>query len=298
MEIIRLGDRGDAVLDVQRRLGALGYSFPPDERSGVFGPATDQAVRAFQQKRGLLVDGLVGVDTWRELVEASWRLGDRVLYLRAPHVRGDDVRDLQDRLATLGFDVGRVDGIFGPRTQRAVQEFQRNYGIPADGIVAVNSVRALAGLPTIAGDVPASVIREREALRARGATFPGIRIVLDPAHGPSDPGNIGPGGAREADICFSLVRQIEAGLAAAGAQVFLTRREDTEPPHVERVGLANALDADIVLSLHLGGGEARANGAAAYYFGHERFRSDGGARLAELLIEHVCKLGILDARTV
>ena len=108
MEIIRLGDRGDAVLDVQRRLGALGYSFPPDERSGVFGPATDQAVRAFQQKRGLLVDGLVGVDTWRELVEASWRLGDRVLYLRAPHVRGDDVRDLQDRLATLGFDVGRV----------------------------------------------------------------------------------------------------------------------------------------------------------------------------------------------
>ena len=44
--------------------------------------------------------------------------------------RGDDVADLQQRLSTLGFDTGRVDGIFGDRTSRALAEFQRNAGLP------------------------------------------------------------------------------------------------------------------------------------------------------------------------
>lgn len=297
MRLIRLGDRGEHVLDVQTRLATLGYAIPTDERTGVFGPATRDAVRAFQQRRGLLVDGIVGEDTWRELVEASWRLGDRVLYLRGPHSRGDDVRDLQDRLATFGFDVGRTDGIFGPRTDAAVREFQRNYGIPADGVVAAQTVRALAGLPRIAGDTPVASVREREALRRTTTGLAAMRIVLDPGHGGEDDGFTGPSGTREATLCFELSRRVEAALAAAGAQVFLTRHESTGPTERERAALANALDADAYLALHLGGGEPSARGAAAFYFGHERFASEAGMRLADLLLESVCSLGLIDART-
>ena len=80
------------------------------------------------------------------------------------------MRDLQDRLATLGLNSGRIDGIFGAQTETAVREFQRNYGLPPDGIIAAQSVRALTGLPRMASDLPIGVLREREALRRRTAT--------------------------------------------------------------------------------------------------------------------------------
>src|SRR5437899_1852251 len=107
---IKLGQRSAAVRDVQRRLLTLGYKIDAVEIDGRFGETTLAAVRDFQERRGLVVDGLVGDETWRELVEASWRLGNRSLYLRAPQLRGDDVRELQERLGALGFDVGRIDG--------------------------------------------------------------------------------------------------------------------------------------------------------------------------------------------
>ena len=78
--------------------------------------STQAAVCAFQQARGLTSTGVCDDLTWTALVEASWRLGDRHLYLRAPHLRGDDVAELQHRLGQFGFDAGRVDGIFGVET--------------------------------------------------------------------------------------------------------------------------------------------------------------------------------------
>ena len=68
------------------------------------------------------------------LVEAGWRLGDRLLVLAAPQLRGDDIAELQDGLNQLGFDCGRPDGIFGPATVRALEDFQRNGGLSPDGI--------------------------------------------------------------------------------------------------------------------------------------------------------------------
>ena len=294
-EVVRPGDRGEKVLDIQARLGALGHGLPSEERSGTFGPATEEAVRGFQQERGLLVDGLVGPDTWRELVEASWNLGDRILYLRAPHMRGDDVRDLQDRLAALGFDTGRSDGIFGPQTAAALEEFQRNYGIKPDGIVAEATSRGLRGLPSIAGDTSVGRVRQLEALRSRPGTIAGLRIVIDPGHGGDDPGFIGPAGTREADACFAIANRLEAALGASGAQTFLTRRAHHGPQDDARASLANALEADLFVSLHLGGDDGGA-GASAYYFGHKRFRSEAGALLAESILTEVCALGLTDGR--
>ena len=116
---LSLGDEGAAVSDVQRRLTAILSSGAPIDADGVFGDGTRAAVEAFQHLRGLRVDGVCGPQTWNTLVEASFRIGDRFLYRRTPMLRGDDVADLQQRLSTLGFDTGRVDGIFGDRTSRA-----------------------------------------------------------------------------------------------------------------------------------------------------------------------------------
>jgi N-acetylmuramoyl-L-alanine amidase len=295
VKLIRRGDEGGRVADVQHRLVLAGFPIPEDEH-GSFGDGTENAVRAFQQARGLIVDGIIGVNTWRDLVEATWRLGDRSLYLRSPHMRGDDVRALQDNLNTLGFNAGRVDGIFGPRTLNGLQEFQRNYGLPADGVVGTETVRAFQGLPRLAGDTPSSVVRERMKLRPRAAGLAGLRVVLDPGHGGPDPGHTGPAGAHESDIAFEMTRHVEAALAVAGALPFLTRARDAGPDEHTRAILANTLEADIFLSVHLAGAEPLAAGAATYYFGHERFVSAGGQALAELLLDEVCGLGLVDGR--
>ena len=87
--------------------------------------------------------------TWAALVEASWELGDRHLYVRqTPYIRGDDVAELQRILGQLGFDAGRVDGIYGPATERALTEFQENTGLPGDGVCGYDTFDALRRVGT------------------------------------------------------------------------------------------------------------------------------------------------------
>ncbi|HHW02085.1 MAG TPA: peptidoglycan-binding protein [Thermoanaerobacterales bacterium] len=50
-------------------------------------------------------------------------------------MRGDDVRELQSKLQSLGYNVGPIDGIFGPLTEKAVKQFQKDNGLKVDGIV-------------------------------------------------------------------------------------------------------------------------------------------------------------------
>lgn len=156
-------DVGDTVRDIQHRLAGLGYGVSGD-KPGVFGEATERAVRKFQEERGLRVDGICGAETWGVLVEASYALGDRLIYQRSPMLRGDDVLDLQRRLNAMGFDAGRVDGIFGPNTTRGLLEFQRNAGLATDGICGPATFRALQRLSRYSeGSIAA--VRERELSR-------------------------------------------------------------------------------------------------------------------------------------
>lgn len=294
--LIRPGQRSSAVRDVQRRLIALDHQIDSDELDGRFGDSTLRAIRAFQEQRGLVADGLVGDETWRELVEASWDLGDRTLYLRAPPLRGDDVRTLQERLGALGFDVGRVDGIFGPRTARAVREFQANYGIPSDAIVGRSTLRALAGLPALGGATSAAALREREELRRFGPTISGLHVVLDPGHGADDDGFTGPGGSTEQEITIAIARRLEAVLTASGVIVYPTREPGASPTDSQRAALANALGADVYLSIHVAGSEDRGKrGAMTYFFGHNRFRSEAGARLADCIQAELLAIDATDA---
>src|SRR5674536_76650 len=95
---LKNGSKGREVVDVQTRLLRLGYELGLTGVDGVFGPETERAVRLFQQKRERDQDGIIGPDTWREMVDASYKLGDRQLYLMEPPLRGDDVRELQATL--------------------------------------------------------------------------------------------------------------------------------------------------------------------------------------------------------
>lgn len=99
-------------------------------------PATTQRVASFQHDRGLPMSGLVDALTWERLVEGSWELGSRLLFLAHPHLRGEDVANLQVRLARLGFNPGRVDGIFGPLTEAALKDFESNAGLPQSGVLS------------------------------------------------------------------------------------------------------------------------------------------------------------------
>ena len=117
MRTLKLGDRGKEVLDVQSRLSGLGYDVGTDGVDGLFGPDTQAAVLCFQQKIGLLVDGIVAENTWQELVEARYEPGERLLYLRIPPFRGADVLTLQRSLNRLGFNAGPEDAIFGAETE-------------------------------------------------------------------------------------------------------------------------------------------------------------------------------------
>jgi len=146
MKPVRSGDRGPAVEDIQRRLRTLGYELGPTGVDGVFFGRTAEAVRAFQTKHELAEDGLVGDETWSALVDATFQLGDRMLYLRLPHFHGYDVRVLQEALSALGFACGQVDGIFGAYSERALREFQRNVGLVPDGIAGADTVRAVMAL--------------------------------------------------------------------------------------------------------------------------------------------------------
>jgi N-acetylmuramoyl-L-alanine amidase len=298
MDRLVRGARGGSVLDVQARLGSLGYRIDPGEH-GVFGPATEAAVREFQQRRQLLVDGAVGPETWDELVEAGYAFGDRILYLRYPYHRGDDVRALQASMNLLGFDAGREDGIFGERTDRAVKEFQRNVGLPPDGILGASTVEAVRRLRPVGQGPGRAAVREAEALSRLSASLQGSRIAIDPGHGNEDPGVSGPTGLTEAETTYRAAEALVDELAGRGASPFLLRAANTNPSQSERARTANAAGAEVLIALHLNSHpDPGAEGASTYYYGREDWFSQAGRRLAELVqSELTTRLGLKDGRT-
>ena len=307
----RLGDHGPAVAQIRDHLALLGLlPSEPAERRGeewdaAFDESVDAAVRTFQQQRGLIADGIVGTSTWRRLDGARWTLGDRVLRYGARHMQhGDDVAALQKRLHDLGFDCGRIDGIFGPDTERGLQELQRNLGLPADGLCGPVTFRALDRLSrTVVGGEPHR-IREAERLHHRGPGLAGKVIVIDPGHGGADRG-VCANGLVEADVVADLASRIEGRLGAMGVTAFLTRGTQLDGPtasEIERAVFANEVDADLVISLHTDGHNSEhAQGVATYYYGTpggDGVHSVIGEAFAEIVQrEIVSRTDLLDGRT-
>ena len=135
MEPIKKGMQGAAVEDVQTRLTSLGFTIDELELSDKrFGDSTAAAVSLFRSHNDLPQGDEVDTACWETLVDASYKLGDRTLYLRLPNFHGADVLALQRALNTLGFACGVDDGYFGPHTEAALQQFQENVGLFADGM--------------------------------------------------------------------------------------------------------------------------------------------------------------------
>jgi N-acetylmuramoyl-L-alanine amidase len=271
-----------------------------------FDEQTELAVRAFQQSRGLSADGRVGEETWRTLEAARWRLGSRTLYQSVPEpLVGDDVRQLQERLLEMGYDVGRADGIYGPQTARAVATFQREVGIAPDGSCGPQTMHALRRLGRkVVGGAPLA-LRETAKLHGSGRALVGKTIVIDPGHGGPDLGATVPEGLlrwTEADLAFDLALRLEGRLGAAGMRVYLTRGPSPEHELTdrERAQLANDLAADLFISLHVDRHHnPQAHGVATYHYGSENgVTSTVGERLAGLVQrEIVMRTGLENCHT-
>jgi peptidoglycan hydrolase-like protein with peptidoglycan-binding domain len=146
--LLKLDVRGTAVAELQRFLSVVGYDTGPID--GVFGPLTVGAIRSFQEGRGINPDGVVGPQTRSHIAEvysiipAIPVLDDANRVIR-PGYRGTDVRQVQELLAVAGYEPGPADGVYGPLTQNAVAQFQRDHGsLTVDGKVGPNTRGALA----------------------------------------------------------------------------------------------------------------------------------------------------------
>ena len=239
---------------------------------------SESQIRSFQQARGLSVTGLVDEVTARALEEAQWKLGDRSLNLQEPPLmHGDDVAALQSRLTEMGFDCGRVDGIYGPRTELAVKDFQKSVGATVDGKCGPATIIALIRLTKIVSGGAPSILRESANQKNRGPALANKTIVLNPDG--DDP------------LVYDVAVRTEGRLLALGASVFLTRGEKNNPSESERIAFTNNSNADLMISLHEDSYKnENAHGAATYFYGSEAHgvHSIVGERFASLVQREIC----------
>ena len=154
--VLRRGTRGLAVTRLQERLVSLGYySITPD---GIYDADDIAAVRAFQQKSGLTVDGVAGLETQLMLYSSN---AVSAVATPAPSAAaasnanantsatlrigssGSEVNLLQARLTTLKYFSDTIDGKFGTKTASAVAAFQKDNGLTADGVAGPQTLSAL-----------------------------------------------------------------------------------------------------------------------------------------------------------
>jgi N-acetylmuramoyl-L-alanine amidase len=211
------------------------------------------------------------------LVEAGYRLGDRLLYRKYPMFRGDDVGDLQRRLSALGFDPGRIDAIFGDATVRAVKEFQRNSGLPVDGICGPSVLDHLDRLVQRdgGGDLVTPVRERLKAAERSSRSLSDLRIAIG-EHG---------GFAPAVEAVCRVVR--DAGAAAV---------ELHDPDPSRQAVAANVAGVDCYIGLRIIPEQTTC--MTAYYRGFS-YESAASRRLAEILQGRLpAHIGVADGGTL
>lgn len=148
--ISKYGSKGEEVTQIQKKLKNWGYYF--GEVDGIFGSRTQNAVKLFQQRNGLAVDGIAGLQTLRAMgisTSASTSTSsNKVSSIPIKYgSRGNDVKTVQSKLKNWGYYSGGIDGVFGSETKKALVSFQKKNGLTADGIVGSKTLSAL-GLST------------------------------------------------------------------------------------------------------------------------------------------------------
>lgn len=270
---LTLGGSGDLVLQVTNYLTRLNLL---KGESSEFDETVRSAVKEFQQSRGLTVSGVVDSITLRVLDEARWKLGDRVLTYIEPVMRGDDIATLQSQLSEMGFNCGRVDGIFGKDTEEAVREFQKSVGVKVDGRCGPATIMSLLRLKKVVSGGAPIQLRDAVNRAERGPALAGKVIVIDPS---------------ESSAIFDLAQRLEGRLVALGVNVYLTRSISSSPSEAESIHLANMANADLVISIHQDSyPNEKAQGVATYYYGSDSHgvHSIVGERFATLAQREIC----------
>ncbi len=250
-----MGDHGATVGELHRRLAEAGEA-TISRTAESFDAETFKAVKRFQSSHGLEPDGVCDQATWTALVEAGFRLGDRLLYLRVPYQRGEDVFELQRQLGSLGFHKGRVDGILGPETAEAIQRLQLNAGLNCDGICGPDTVSVLSRIRPD-GSHSMGMLLERERLKAGPTSLAEARIAIC-------------GEARWASLLNATAR----ALRRKGATVAML----SDPNPAKLAAQANVFEANACIGVTL----TSKPFCELNYFATQGFESEGGKRLASL----------------
>jgi len=299
LEIIKKNSSGEKVTDIQRRLKLLGHNLGVTDIDGVFGLETENAVRKFQQDRGLLVTGVIDQETWQELVDAGYKIGERMLYLKHPPFRGDDVRTLQVWLKTLGFYPYDENGIFCEKTQQALVDFQKDMSIADDGIAGEQTVQSLKGLKRI--------IISKETSQFPLIKNPGRRkelrenkIILDYSENIEDMRSSEKYFNEKIYICRSIVNFCRDILSRNDIETLLSISDD-ERQNIflyDRIEYANRSNADLLVSIDLNYSiDKNANGCSCFYFKGLKSHSIPGYRIANLIQDKITgNLKVSDCR--
>jgi peptidoglycan hydrolase-like protein with peptidoglycan-binding domain len=142
--VLQLGAQGAAVKEMQtllnQLLGDLSTEDDPLPNDGIFGVETQGVVKHAQARYFLPADGIVGQKTW-QLLFSQANIFLPVLEMGS---QGDLVRQVQTRLSRNRYDVGTIEGEYGPRTKNAVRKFQLDKGLTTDGIISRITWKALS----------------------------------------------------------------------------------------------------------------------------------------------------------
>ena len=243
---------GEDIKAVQNRLNSLGYN--AGTADGYYGNGTRTAVINFQTAKGLDADGDVGPTTWNALFNTSNSGGSgysRILKLTSPLMYGEDIRAVQNKLNSLGYNAGTADGYYGNDTRTAVISFQTARGIDIDGEVGPTTWKTLFNTSTSGGNGSTSNIR---------------KVFIDPGHGGTDPGASG-NGLYEKEVVLSISKKVRNILISKGFEVELSRSKDQYVSLSDRAAQANAWDADLFVSIHCNSAtSSSANGTECYTY--------------------------------
>ncbi|MDR0841618.1 MAG: peptidoglycan-binding protein [Christensenellaceae bacterium] len=133
---ISYGEKSDDVLKYQQRLFKLGYlTTDPD---GTFGRDTVNATKLFQQINGMIMDGHIGPQTRKLLMSADAQANALTLGMK-----GDTITKVQQKLKSLGYLSGKATGYYGSATEDAVQAFQKQNKLSADGKAGRHTMQTL-----------------------------------------------------------------------------------------------------------------------------------------------------------
>lgn len=160
--LLKNGSYGTAVRKLQVRLSELGYY--NGGADGVYGTATENAVKSFQRTNNLTADGQAGSATQTRLYSASAKSASNPVTTPDPNqtrtmtmgMEGNDVYAAQERLIELGYLNGVADGTFGTETQAAVVAFQKRNGLTADGRIGPATLKKINGAAKPAAGVSAT----------------------------------------------------------------------------------------------------------------------------------------------